>query len=85
MMQGDKRTGNPDALIKIGVRITAENLTLLQELATTVKTTPSAILRTIIKDFEIRNRKYLTKITDGKYADNTGNGEEDPEEEEEIW
>lgn len=84
MMQGDKRTGNPDALIKIGVRITAENLTLLQELAATVKTTPSAILRTIIKDFEIRNRKYLTKITDGKYADNTGNGEEDPEEEE-IW
>lgn len=84
MMQGDKRTGNPDALIKIGVRITAENLTLLQELAVTVKTTPSAILRTIIKDFEIRNRKYLTKITDGKYADNTGNGEEDPEEEE-IW
>lgn len=84
MMQGDKRTGNPDALIKIGVRITAENLTLLQELADTVKTTPSAILRTIIKDFEIRNRKYLTKITDGKYADNTGNGEEDPEEEE-IW
>lgn len=83
MMQGDKRTGNPDALIKIGVRITAENLTLLQELAATVKTTPSAILRTIIKDFEIRNRKYLTKITDGKYADNTGNGEEDPEEE--IW
>jgi predicted transcriptional regulator len=82
-MQGDKRTGNPDALIKIGVRITAENLTLLQELAATVKTTPSAILRTIIKDFEIRNRKYLTKITDGKYADNTGNGEEDPEEE--IW
>lgn len=84
MMQGDKRTGNPDALIKIGVRVTAENLTLLQELAATVKTTPSAILRTIIKDFEIRNRKYLTKITDGKYADNTGNGEEDPEEEE-IW
>lgn len=84
MMQGDKRIGNPDALIKIGVRITAENLTLLQELAATVKTTPSAILRTIIKDFEIRNRKYLTKITDGKYADNTGNGEEDPEEEE-IW
>lgn len=84
MMQGDKRKGNPDALIKIGVRITAENLTLLQELAATVKTTPSAILRTIIKDFEIRNRKYLTKITDGKYADNTGNGEEDPEEEE-IW
>ena len=84
MMQGDKRTGNPDALIKIGVRITAENLTLLQELADTVKTTPSAILRTIIKDFEIRNRKYLTKITDGKYADNTGDGEEDPEEEE-IW
>ena len=84
MMQGDKRTGNPDALIKIGVRITAENLTLLQELAATVKTTPSAILRTIIKDFEIRNRKYLTKITDGKYANNTGNGEEDPEEEE-IW
>lgn len=85
MMQGDKRTGNPDALIKIGVRVSAENLTLLQELAATVKTTPSAILRTIIKDFEIRNRKYLTKITDGKYADNTGNGEEDPEEEEEIW
>lgn len=84
MMQGDKRKGNPDALIKIGVRITAENLTLLQELAATVKTTPSAILRTIIKDFEIRNRKYLTKITDGKYADYTGNGEEDPEEEE-IW
>lgn len=84
MMQGDKRTGNPDALIKIGVRITAENLTLLQELAASVKTTPSAILRTIIKDFEIRNRKYLTKITDGKYANNTGNGEEDPEEEE-IW
>lgn len=84
MMQGDKRTGNPDALIKIGVRITPENLTLLQELAATVKTTPSAILRTIIKDFEIRNRKYLTKITDGKYANNTGNGEEDPEEEE-IW
>ena len=84
MMQGDKRTGNPDALIKIGVRITAENLTLLQELAATVKTTPSAILRTIIKDFEIRNRKYLTKITDGKYANHTGIGEEDPEEEE-IW
>ena len=62
MMQGDRRVGNPDALIKIGVRITPENLTLLQELAMTVNSTPSAVLRTIIKDFEIRNRKFFDLI-----------------------
>ena len=75
MMQGDRRVGNPDALIKIGVRITPENLTLLQELAMTVNSTPSAVLRTIIKDFEIRNRKSLTRITDGN-ANDSGSWEE---------
>ena len=75
MMQGDRRVGNHDALIKIGVRITPENLTLLQELAMTVNSTPSAVLRTIIKDFEIRNRKSLTRITDGD-ANDSGTWEE---------
>ena len=41
----------------------------------TVNSTPSAVLRTIIKDFEIRNRKSLTRITDGD-ANDSGSWEE---------